>query len=172
VLKARAEREASRFMGRPMHIGRMSVVLWNARFQFDDVMIEGLTPEARPFFTARRIFLSMTWRTLLNRRVVFDEVTLTDWKMLVEQMPDNGPISFPRINRPGPRGQSRWTVTVPWVRAHRGEFVFEDHGTPWSIAARNINVTIARPANEYLGTASFSNGLVTIQNWEPFGAEM
>jgi hypothetical protein len=171
-LKGRAERAASGFMGRPMHIGRMSIVLWNARFQFDDVMIEGLTTDARPFFTAKRIYITMLWRTLLNRRVVFDEVTLTDWKMLVEQMPDNGPVSFPRITRPGPRGQSRWTVTVPWVRAHRGEFAFEDHGTPWSIVARNIDVTIARPAGDYLGTASFSNGVVKIQNWEPFGAEM
>jgi hypothetical protein len=173
ALKSRAEREASRFMGRPMRIGNMSVRILDAKFIFDDVLIEGLTADARPFFTAKRIYLSMTWSTLLNRRIVFDDVTLTDWRMLVEQMPNNGPISFPRLPKlGGGGGPRRWTTTVPWVRAHRGEFIYEDHGMPWSIVARDINITIARPGDEYLGTADFSNGTVKIQNWEPFGAQM
>jgi hypothetical protein len=172
-LKARAEREATRFMGRPMHIGNMSVRLWDGKFIFDDVVIEGLTPEARPFFTAKRIYLSMTWSTLFNRRVVFDDVLLTDWNMVVEQMPDNGPISFPKLpSLGGGGGPRRWTTTVPWVRAHRGEFTYLDHGMPWSVVARNINITIARPGMEYLGTANFSKGTVKIQAWEPFSADM
>jgi hypothetical protein len=173
LLKRIAEERATKFLdNRQFRIGRMSLRLRDAKFIFEDVSIAGLTPEARPFFTARRIALSMTWRTLFNRRVVFDDVALTDWKMLVEQMPDNGPISFPRINRPSASGPSSWTITVPWVRAHRGEFVFEDHGTPWGIIARNIDITITRFNNEYVGTANFSNGVVDIQQWEPFRADM
>jgi hypothetical protein len=176
-LKAQAEKGATSLLGgRPMHIGQLSLRLWDAKFIFDDVRIDGLTPEARPFFTARRIYLSMTWRTLVNRRIVFDEVTLTDWRMLVEQMPDNGPISFPRLPQRAPAQQNwftrGWTTTVPWVRAHRGEFVYEDHGMPWSIVAPNIDVTIARPGTDYLGTATFTGGTVRLQNWEPFSADM
>jgi hypothetical protein len=165
-----------RLGGRPMHIGKMSLRLWDGKFIFDDVLIEGLTPEARPFFTAKRISLSMTWGPLVNKRVVVDDVALTDWRMLVEQMPDNGPISFPRINSQEPREPNwftrGWTTTVPWVRAHRGEFVYEDHGMPWSIVAPNIDITIARPGTEYLGTATFTKGTVRIQSWEPFAADM
>lgn len=171
-LKRLAEERGSEFMGRTLHIGRMSVRLLNARFEFNDLRIEGLTPSDRPFFTAKRIFLSMRWSTLLGQRIVFDEVTITDWKMLVEQMPNDGPISFPRIRSIGGGGRSGWTTTVPWVRAHRGEFVYEDHGTPWSVAARNIDITIVRPATEYLGTANFSGGTVAIQDYKPFAAAM
>lgn len=171
-LRERAERGAAGFLGRPFHIGALRIHLGKGQFELTDVMIEGLTPEAHPFFTAKRIYVTLDWSPLARRRVVLPEVTLTDWTMLVEQMPDNGPISFPRINRPGGGGNSGWTVTVPWVRAHRGEFVYLDHGTPWNIAARNIDITIVRPGNEYLGTANFSKGTVKIQSYEPFGADM
>ena len=171
-LRARTEQAASGFLGRPMHIGRLRIHLGRGQFELNDVRIEGLTPDARPFFTARRIYATLDWLPLASRRVVVPEVTLTDWKMLVEQMPDNGPVSFPRINRPGGGGQGGWTVTVPWVRAHRGEFVYEDHGAPWSIIAPNIDLTIVRSANEYVGTSRFSKGTVRILGFEPFGADM
>jgi hypothetical protein len=171
-LRERAERAASGYMGRPMHIGGLRIHLGRGQFELTDVRIEGLTPEARPFFTARRIYVTLDWLPLASRRVVIPEVTLTDWKMLVEQMPDNGPISFPRINRQGGGNRGGWTVTVPWVRAHRGEFAYYDHGSPWSIVAPNIDITIVRPGNEYLGTAAFSKGTVKIQTWEPFSADM
>jgi hypothetical protein len=54
-LRERAERAASGYMGRPMHIGALRIHLGRGQFELSDVRIEGLTPEARPFFTARRI---------------------------------------------------------------------------------------------------------------------
>jgi hypothetical protein len=170
ALKERAEQEATRFMGRPLHIGRMSIHLWRGRFVFEDLVIEGL-PGSRPFLTAKRIGLSMPWSTLFDRRVVFDAIEMTDWQMYVETHPD-GRNNFPRLTPRGPRRQSSWTTTLAYVRAHRGEFTYEDHGTPWSTVARNLDVTVARPANEYRGEASFSNGTVKIQNYEPMRADM
>ena len=67
-LKARAEAAASQYMGRPMHIGRLSVHLWLGRFVVEDVVIEGLTPQSRPFLMAQRINVSMPWSTLFDRR--------------------------------------------------------------------------------------------------------
>jgi len=170
TLKGRAEAAASQFMGRPMHIGRLSVHLLRGRFVFEDLIIEGLTAESRPFLTARRINVSMPWSTLINRRVVFDNIEMTDWRMYVETFPD-GRHNFPRFTRER-REPSRWTTTLQWVRAHRGEFTYVDHGTPWSVVTRNLDVEVARPASQYRGQARFWNGTVAIQNYVPMRADM
>ncbi|MGH9254178.1 MAG: translocation/assembly module TamB domain-containing protein [Vicinamibacterales bacterium] len=169
-LKARAEAAASQYMGRPMHIGRMSVHLWLGRFVIEDIVIDGLTPESRPFLTARRINVSMPWSTLVNRRVVFDAIEMTDWRMYVETFPD-GRHNFPRFTRES-RGPSAWTTTLQYVRAHRGEFTFFDHGTPWNVVTRNLDVVVTKPASEYRGQARFSNGTVVIQDFVPMRADM
>ena len=176
-VRRRAEQEGSKFLQRPMHIGRLSVHLWTGKYVVEDLLIEGLTPESRPFLTAQRIDVSMPWNTLFNRRVVFDAITMEDWKMFVETFPSspefpNGRHNFPRFTRGGPRGPSRWTTTLQYVRAHRGEFTYEDHGTPWSTVARNLEVIVARPADQYTGSAKFSNGTVAIQNYVPMRADM
>jgi hypothetical protein len=118
-LKERAEQAASDYMGRPMHIGRMSVHLWLGRFILEDIVIEGLEPEDRPFLLADRIYVSMPWSTLFNRRVVFDAIEMTDWRMYVETFPD-GTHNFPRFTRQNPRGPSAWTTTLQYVRASSG----------------------------------------------------
>jgi hypothetical protein len=169
-LKGRAEAAASQFMRRPMHIGRMSVHLLRGQFVFEDLVIEGLTPESRPFLTARRITVSMPWSTLVDRRVVFDAVEMTDWRMYVETFPD-GRHNFPRFTRE-PREPGAWTTTLQWVRAHGGEFTYVDHGTPWSVVTRNLDVEVARPASEYRGQARFWNGTVAIQDYVPMRADM
>ena len=40
ALKGSAEAGASQYMGRPMHIGRLSAHLWRGRFVFEDVVID------------------------------------------------------------------------------------------------------------------------------------
>lgn len=171
ALKRQAEQQATNFMERPMHIGRLSVHLWRGRFVFEDLVIEGLTPQSRPFLAARRIDVSMPWSTLFSRRLVFDTIEMTDWKMYVEYFPD-GRISFPKLTPRGERRPSAWTTTLQYVRAHRGEFTYEDHGTPWSTVARNLDVIVGRPTEEYRGQASFSNGTIKIQSYEPMRADM
>ncbi|MBI4263481.1 MAG: translocation/assembly module TamB domain-containing protein [Acidobacteria bacterium] len=171
VLKARAEQAASDYLERPTHIGRLSVRLWLGRFVLEDVVIDGLEAESRPFLTAGRISVSMPWSTLFDRRVVFDGIDMTDWRMYVETLPD-GRHNFPRFTRDRPRGQSAWTTTLQYVHAYRGEFTYEDHGTPWTVVARNLDVTVARPTSEYRGQARFSDGTVSFQDFEPFRVDM
>ena len=113
----------------------------------------------------------MPWSTLFSRRVVFDAIEMTDWRMYVETFPD-GTHNFPRFTPRNPRGPSAWTTTLQYVRASRGEFTYADHGTPWSVVTRNLDVTVARPNTEYRGQASFSNGTVAIQNYVPMRADM
>jgi hypothetical protein len=170
AVREQAERGASAFLERPVHIGRMSVRLWNGKYVLEDFVIDGLTSESPPFLHAKRIAVSMLWNTLADRRVVFDDIEMTDWKMFVENRRD-GRNSFPRFNRGG-GGERRWTVTMQYVRAHRGEFVYDDQTTPWSVITRNLDVTVARPSTRYVGTARFSNGTVKIQDYLPFRADM
>ena len=177
AVRRRAEAEGSKYIERPMHIGRLSIHLWSGNYVVEDLRIDGLTPESRPFLTARRIDVSMPWSTLFNRRIVFESITMTDWNMLVETFPSsaqfpNGRHNFPRFTRGGPRRPSRWTTTLQYVRAYRGEFTYQDHGTPWSTVARNLEVIVSRPANEYRGSARFSNGTVAIQSYVPMRADM
>ncbi len=96
---------------------------------------------------------------------------MTDWRMHVETTASG--TNFPSF-RVGPRGQSRWTTTLNYVRAHRGEFTFQDFGSNWGVVARNIDVVVEKPTPDarYRGTAKFTNGLTAIQNYVPFRTDM
>ena len=170
ALRARAEIAGSNYLKRPMQIGRLSVHLWRGTYAVENLRIAGMTPQARPFLTAKRIEVSMPWSTLFNRQIVFDAIEMTDWDMYVELF-DGGGNNFPRFTSTTGGGSS-WTTTLQYVRASRGQFTFDDHGTPWSTVARNLDVTVARPASQYRGQARFSEGTVKFQNYEPMRADM
>jgi hypothetical protein len=174
-LRGPAEREGSKYLQRPLHIGRISARLVPGTFVFDDLTIEGLTPTDRPFLTAKRITVRLPWWTIATRKLIIESVDMTDWNMVVESYP-NGRHNFPKVTpeRKTPAGPSRFTTTLRAVNAARGQFTYEDHGTPWSTIARNLAVTLYRSevTNDYRGNASFSNGTIKIQSYEPFSASM
>ncbi len=170
TLRHRAEVEGSKRVHRPMHIGGLSIRLLTGTFVVDDLVIEGLTPTDRPFLKAKRIAVSMPLTALLRREVLLESVEMTDWQMVVETFP-NGRHNFPKLTPDGPPGKKRFTTTLKYVRAWRGEFTFEDHGTPWSTVARHLDITVTKPA-DYRGEASFSGGTVRIQNYLPMQADM
>ncbi len=174
-LRARAEREGSKYMERPMHIGRLSAKMTPGVFVVEDLVIEGLTPQDRPFLTAKRIEVKLPWWTGFSRKLLIESVTLTDWDMTVESWP-GGRHNFPKLtpkNRPQP-GPRRFTTTLRSVVASRGQFTFDDHATPWSTVARNLSVRLGRSdvTNNYRGSAEFSDGTVRIQAYEPFRVDM
>ncbi len=172
-LKARAEAEASKYLKRPMHIGKLSARLRPGSFVVEDVRIEGLTPGARPFLTAKKIAVELPWWTLFTQRELrFEEVRMTDWTLFIESFAD-GRHNMPKImpDRTSPR-EKRFVTTLQYVLADRGEFVYEDHGTPWSIVSRNMRVSVAKGGGEYRGTAQFTGGTVDIQDYVPMRADM
>ncbi len=138
----------------------------------EDVVIDGLTPKSRPFLIAKRIDVAIPWSTLLDRRFVLQSIEMTDWKMYVEMR--DGKHSLPKLTPPGTPGRKEFVDhhRCQYVRAHRGEFAYEDHSAPWSVVTRNLDVTVARPGSEYRGTALFSNGTVAILDYKPFRADM
>ena len=167
-----AEKGGEGYLKRPLHIGKISFRLYTGHFLFEDLVIEGPKPQSRPFLTAKRVEVSIPWTTLFDKRFVLRSIEMVDWKMYIE-VDEGGKHSMPHLapeSRPG--GKSGWTTTLEWVRAHRGEFTFEDHTAPWSVITRNLDVTVAKPGSEYRGQASFSNGLVSITSYVPFRADM
>lgn len=173
ALRARAERAGSSWIARPMHIGRLGIHLARGRFVIEDLRIEGLTPDARPWLTAKRIEVALTWGALLHREVLLDTIEMTDWRMVVETYP-NGRHNWPRLNGPPrpPSNRPRPVVTtLKYVRAHRGEFVFDDYGAKWGVVAPNLDVTVAK-LGEYGGQASFHDGTVHFEGFLPMWANL
>ncbi|HTI36687.1 MAG TPA: translocation/assembly module TamB domain-containing protein [Vicinamibacterales bacterium] len=175
-LRKRAETAASKYIDRPMHIGTLKVLLLSGTFELDDVRIDGLRPEDRPFLTARRIYVNLPWWSIFNGELIVSDVDMSDWNMLIETFPD-GRHNFPRFGGPPrdkskPAGPKRFTTTVSSVIARRGQFTYQDHGTPWSVVCRNLTVNVFKGLEAYHGTAQFSNGTVAIQSYDPFRADM
>ncbi len=168
-----AEREATKFLQRPMHIGRLHAELDAGVFVLEDVVIEGPTPDARPFLTAQRIRVEVPWWTLF-RRELFVQVRMTDWDMVMETSPD-GKVHLPHLTPGGGSGgPSRFRKTVPYVYADHGRFTYDDHDTPWSVVAPNLNFDLARADNldAYVGTAQFRGGTVKVQDFLPMSADL
>src|SRR5262249_56701857 len=113
------------------------------------------------------VFCAAVWLPL-PRRLIIDSITMTDWDMVVESW-ENGRHNFPKLTRESKnKGPSRFTTTLSSVVASRGQFTYDDHGAPWSTVARNLNVQVYHPLNEYIRVASFSNGTVRILSYDPF----
>ncbi len=156
---------------RPIHIGRLSIRLLTGRILVEDFSIEGLQPADRPFFTAKRLEVTLDWSTVMHREITITAVDMTDWQMLAEKWANRS--SFPKFtsDQQEPPGPKRFTTTLKHLRAWRGQFTYEDHEAPWSIVARNIDINIGNLPN-YHGTATFTGGTVAIQNYVPFSAGM
>jgi len=172
-LKARAEQEATKYLKRPMHIGKVSARLRPGSFVLEDVRIEGRTPDARPFLTAERIAVELPWWTVFSRReLVFEEIRMTGWKLFIES-DAAGRHNMPKI-MPDKRSarEKRFVTTLQYVLADRGEFTYEDQGTPWSIVSRNLRVSVVKGGGEYRGTAQFTGGTIDIQDYVPMRADM
>jgi hypothetical protein len=173
LLKGQAERGGGAWLERHMTIGRLGVRLASGRFVLEDVQIDGMLPSDPPWLVARRIEVSLSWGALLRREILLDTVEMSDWQMVVETFPD-GRQTFPRVTgprRPPRTGPPLVVTTLQYVHAARGAFVFRDHGAPWSVVARNLDVVVGK-LGEYRGQARFRGGTVKIQDFEPMWANM
>ena len=169
-LRGLAEREGSKRVGRPMHIGRLGVRLFNGKFVLEDFVIEGLVPTDRPFLTAKRIDVSLAWNAMFHREVLVDSVEMTDWHMVLEQWA-GGKHSFPKFNMGGGGGRRRFVTTMQYVRTKNGTVTFDDHGSRWGTVARNLDITVTKFAG-YRGEANFHGGTVWIQDYVPMSMSM
>ncbi len=178
-LRGLAEREASKYLERPMHIGTLKAKVRPGEFELDDVFIEGLTPQSSCYFLkAKKITVKFPWWSIFQKRdprreLVVESIVMTDWDMCVETFP-GGRHSMPKLTprKRDPKGPKRFDTTVKSIAASRGRFTYVDHGLPWTIVTRELNVMVHRGLDTYIGTATFANGTVSIQKYLPFAANM
>ena len=168
-LKDLAEREGSKWLERPLHIGRIVAYVTPGDFEVDDVLIEGLHPSDRPFFRAKRIRVHLNWLNLASRDVNL-EVRMTDWEVFIETW-GNGRNNMPKLKHPSSGEKKSFTTTLQFMDARGGAFGFDDHSTPWSVVAPNLQFNIVRAFDQYVGTASFSKGSVQIQHFLPMATD-
>ncbi|MBI3494253.1 MAG: hypothetical protein HY047_21100, partial [Acidobacteria bacterium] len=168
-----AERGGSDYLERPIHIGSLGIRLLTGKVVVEDLTIDGFHQGDRPFFTAKRIEVGFDWFPAFRLRPDFNiaSVEMTDLQMLVEKW--DGGHNFPKFVHEDnqPKGPRRFTVTLRYLRAYRGQFTFEDHEVPWSIVCPNLDINIGNLPN-YHGQAVFSGGTVRIQDFVPMWANM
>ncbi|MCU1384961.1 MAG: putative protein involved in outer rane biosis, partial [Acidobacteria bacterium] len=174
LLRAKAEDAGSKYIERPLHIESLKIRLLTGRVLVENLTIAGVHPGDRPFFTAKQISVGLDWAPAfrLHPDVTISSVEMTDWQMLVEKW-ENG-HNFPRFKHDDgkpPGGPSRMTTTLRYLRAWRGQFTFEDHETPWGVVCRNLDINIGN-LPQYHGTATFTGGTDSIQDFVPMGANM
>ena len=122
----------------------------------------------------------LPWWSIFSRKLIIESVEMTDWDMIVETWPSsprfpNGRHNFPKFTRESKStGPQRFTTTLRSMLASRGTFTYQDHGTPWGTAARDLRIQLSRGLADrvYQGRASFTDSTITIQKYEPFRASM
>src|SRR5262249_9893765 len=60
-IRSLIEKEGSKFLERPLHLGAFTGHLALGEFVLEDLRIEGQTADARPFFSAKRIAVTVPW---------------------------------------------------------------------------------------------------------------
>jgi hypothetical protein len=165
-LRARAEREATRYFERPVHIGGLSASLRPGEYIATNVLIEGITPDAAPFLKAERVKLHVPWSTVIRGELIV-EAEMDAWALTIEMFPGNKnniPRLKPRSTEPG-----RFQTNINYIWARHGWFRLIDHAQPLDFTAENVAVNFTRDhsLNKYVATVSFRGGVTNILSYEP-----
>src|SRR5206468_11314630 len=103
---------------RPLHIGALGIHLLSGKVRVENVRIDGVHDNDRPFFTAHWIDVRLDWAPAAARKPDFtiSSVEMTDWQMLVERW--EGGHNFPRfVHDDGrPKQPRSFTVTLRGLR--------------------------------------------------------
>jgi hypothetical protein len=167
-----AEREGSKYLERPLHIGAIRAFVGVGDFELTNVVIEGLKPADRPFLNAQTIRVKVPWWTVFRRDLIIESIRMANWQATIESWPgdvNNLPRFKPRKSsgRPLP-----FKVTTREIIAEGGAFSYEDHAAPWSVEGHRVSVNVARTLGAYYGRMSFSGGTIKVQSYLPMGASM
>lgn len=171
-VKALAERQGSKGLLRPLHIGNIRALVGRGEFEVTDVVIEGLKPSDTPFLVVKRAYVKVPWWTVFRGELVVESVRLTGWKAQIETWP--GDIhNVPRFTSNNPTSKPLpFKIMTREIIAENGEFEYQDHGLPWSAVCRNLSVTVVRTLGTYYGRMAFTNGTVKVQSYLPMQASM
>lgn len=170
-LRLLAERRATDYLSRPVHIGGIRAYLARGEFELTNVVIEGLTAQDVPFLSATRVAVKLPWWTALRRALIIDSVHVTGMKLQIETWPNdhnNIPKQKPSTNG----GPLPFSITTKEVIIDDSQFVYDDNDADWTVTCRNLRMVVVRGMGTYFGRASFSNGTARIQTYVPMRADL
>jgi hypothetical protein len=172
-LKGVAEREATKYLERPFHIGTVRALVGRGQFEFTDVVIESTKPDEVPFFAAKSIRVSVPWWTIFRHALVVDSVHISGMRAAIESFPNDVNNLPPGLRKSRPDNPNpRWPFTTTWseIITDNSEFSYFDHDTNWHIVCRNLSVIVVRAMGSYYGKAKFNEGTLSIQSYLPMTA--
>lgn len=170
-LRGIAEREASTYLNRPVHIGRISARVLRGEFEINDIVVESLKPTDVPFLRAERVRVSLPWWTAFTRKLSVDSVRVTGLLISIETWPND----VNNVPRPTPRPAGKplpFSTTLREVVIDKSEFSYQDNDSKWTAICRNLNMVVVRALDAYYGRATFTKGTVKIQTYLPMTADM
>jgi hypothetical protein len=173
VLRSQAESFGRTWFDRGVHIGRLGVQIGQGRLVIEDLVIDGMYAGEDPWLVAKRVELTLTWRTLVDRELRIDAVEVRDWTMVLESYP-NGRQTFPRVTgppRPPRTGPSLITTSLQYIHLSNGALEFRDYGSQWSIATQKVDITVTQLA-DLRGRLSFAESTLWVQNYLPMRAAL
>ena len=165
-LRARAEREATKYFERPVHIGELSATLRPGEYVARKVVIEGLTPEATPFLKAERVKLHIPWSTLIRQQLIV-EAEMDQWALNIELFP-NSKTNIPRL-KPKSTAPGKFQTNINYIWARSGWFRLIDHAQPLDFTAEKVAINFTRDLSldKYVATVHFGGGVTNILSYEP-----
>lgn len=169
-LKGIAERQGTKYLERPLHIGGIRALIGRGEFEFTDVVIESVKPEDVPFLRAARIRVSVPWWTVFRRALIIDHVHITGLKASIVSWP-NDVNNMPKIVHRGGKPLP-FTITTREIITDESELSYYDHDTNWSVVCRNLSVVVVNALGSYYGKAHFSKGTIAVQTYLPMTAEL
>ncbi|HNV02356.1 MAG TPA: translocation/assembly module TamB domain-containing protein [Vicinamibacterales bacterium] len=168
-LRQVASSAASAEFDRPVRVGGLSVRLVDGRFLIRDLVIEGLSPAATPFLTAREVAVDMPLWSLVRRRLAIRSIEVSDWALTIETW--TGRDNLPALRSRGRTGPSSITTTLAFLHGRRGVVHYADHASPITVIARDFEITATRSSG-YRGQTTSTGGTIAIQSYTPMSADI
>jgi hypothetical protein len=171
-VKDLAERQGSKYIERPLHIGKIRALVGRGEFEVTGIMIEGLKPTDAPFLTVQRAYVKVPWWTMFTGELIVESVRLDGWSAHIETWP-NDVHNIPHFahekksSNPPP-----FRTTMREILADNGTFIYEDHGSPWKAICPNLSVVVVKALGTYYGRMNFHSGTVQVQSYLPMTASM
>ncbi|MBK5256590.1 MAG: translocation/assembly module TamB domain-containing protein [Vicinamibacteria bacterium] len=140
VLRTQVERRLAEALNRTVTVGALSVDLPRRVVELRDVVIAGLPGSKRPSFSAPRVRLALSFRSLFTSRILLRAFELERPQISVQVFPD-GSTDMPRLSAAG--GPPSREVSIGNLVVQKGELFLNDQQIPLEIVWPKFEASLA-----------------------------
>lgn len=147
VLRAEVERRLAEALHRRVTVGGLSVNLAGRVVELRDLLIPGLPSSKQPSFTAPRVRVALSFRSLFTRRILLRGLELEQPRMSVTVFPD-GSTDLPQMDSSG--GPPSREVSIGKLVVGKGELLLNDQKIPLDLDWPNFEASLASDPSSLL----------------------